>query len=74
MTPVECRRRDIQRLDGRQAQDYAAAHLEETQIDVVAWTKRYRCAQTGAEWLMDYPHSEAHGGGPPRLTRITEIN
>ena len=29
---------------------------------------------TGFYWKRDLPHSQLHGGGPPRLTRIDSID
>jgi hypothetical protein len=58
-------------LNGRAAQVFAEAHLEKIEVDVVEWTTTYRDPRDGSKWLMDYPHSELHAGGPPRLRRIT---
>jgi hypothetical protein len=57
-------------LTGNAAQRFAEANLEKIEVDVVQWTTTYRDPRDGSEWLMDYPHSELHGGGPPRLRRI----
>lgn len=59
-------------LTGNEADQYAAEHLEKVEVDATAWTKRFRCPTTGATWLMDYPESELHGGGSPRLRRLDE--
>jgi hypothetical protein len=58
-------------LNGRAAQVFAEAHLDKIEVDVVQWTTTYRDPRDGSEWLMDYPHGELQGGGPPRLRRIT---
>jgi hypothetical protein len=58
-------------FNGNAAKDYAEAHLEEVEVDGVQWTITYRDPRDGSKWLMDYPHGELHGGGPPRLRRIT---
>lgn len=39
-------------------------------VDPVAWTKTYVCNATARMWLMDFPSSEEHGGGPPRLRQL----
>jgi Immunity protein 27 len=31
------------------------------------WTRIYRDPNGGLFWELTYPHSEMHGGGPPRL-------
>jgi hypothetical protein len=35
------------------------------------WTTLFR---DGRLWELDYPQSEMHGGGPPRLRSITEAD
>lgn len=64
--PVE----EVQELSGMAAQDYARGHLQQISVDTVGWTTTYCCPESGHQWLMDYPHSEVHGGGPPKLRRI----
>jgi hypothetical protein len=59
-------------LDGAEARRYATEHVDKVKVDAVAWTTTYRCRETGSTWLLDYPHSEGQGGGPPRLRRLTE--
>ena len=57
-------------LDGNEADQYAREHLDEIEVDVVNWTVRYRCPDTGRRWLGDSPHGYLHGGGPPRLRQL----
>jgi Immunity protein 27 len=59
-------------LTGKAASEFAAAHLEEVDIDATAWTIDYRDRRDGSLWLMDYPQGELHGGGSPRLRRVPE--
>jgi hypothetical protein len=59
-------------LNGNEAEHYARQHLEEVATDPVNWTVRYRCPVTGRFWLLDSPHSELHGGGPPRLRQLDQ--
>jgi len=34
-----------------------------------SWKTEYRDDATGETWILDYPHSELHGGGSPRLRK-----
>ena len=56
-------------LHGAAAQRFAEARLEKVAVDAVAWTTTYCDPADGSIWVMDYPHSEVHGGGSPRLRR-----
>ena len=51
------------------AKGYADRHLEETGRQADGWEILYAWSATGAEWVMDFPLSEEHGGGPARLRR-----
>lgn len=57
-------------LVGAQARTFADTHLQKVKVDPVTWEIEYVDPDTGERWLMDYPQSESHGGGPPRLRRI----
>lgn len=57
-------------LEGADAQDYAAGHLKKVAIDLAQWQVQYVCPLSRRAWLMDYPNSEYHGGGPPRLRQL----
>jgi len=35
------------------------------------WETLYRDREDGRYWELTYPHSEWHGGGPPRLTNLS---
>jgi len=59
-------------LIGNEAGQYAREHLERLEVDVVNWTERYRCPDTGRRWLLDAPWSGLHGGGPPRLRQLDQ--
>lgn len=39
--------------------------------DPSGWDVLYRDPDDGRFWELTYPQSEMHGGGPPRLTRLT---
>jgi hypothetical protein len=69
---MHCRCREITQLTYNEAKHYADEHLDQIDIDVSGWIAHYRCPETGAEWLADWPHSELHGGGPMRLTRTSD--
>lgn len=56
-------------LHGNAAKNFAESRLEKVTVDDVAWTTTYRDPADGSIWVMDYPHSEVHGGGSPRLRR-----
>jgi hypothetical protein len=35
------------------------------------WDKLFRDPADGRYWLLTYPHSEMHGGGPPALKQLS---
>lgn len=39
--------------------------------DSSGWLTLYRNPENGSLWELDYPQSEMHGGGPPRLKLIS---
>lgn len=57
-------------LTGAEAKEFADSRLRRLHVDPENWTIEYEDPVTGARWLMDYPDSGAHGGGPPRLRKI----
>lgn len=38
--------------------------------DDAKWEIYYQDDLTGEQWVMDYPNSELHGGGAPRLRPV----
>jgi hypothetical protein len=58
-----------QELEGKDAVDFAERHLRKIQSNPQTWEIEYEDPTTGEKWVMDYPHSEVHGGGSPRLRR-----
>lgn len=48
---------------------YAEAHLKRIRVDADNWEVEYIDDSTGELWVMDYPESELHGGGSPRLRK-----
>jgi hypothetical protein len=47
------------------------SHLVEIGHDASGWLTLYRDPSDGRLWELDYPQSELHGGGPPRLRAIS---
>jgi hypothetical protein len=67
---MKCICQKITELEGNDALDYAENHLEIISIDKDNWQTLYECPVTGIQWLKDYPDSEYHGGGSPRLRKM----
>ena len=67
---MECACATLYRLDDNEARQYAAEHLTKTGHDYKSWAVAYECEATGRTWILDYPDSEYHGGGPPRLRQV----
>jgi hypothetical protein len=57
-------------LVGSKALEYANAHLRKVRVIAEKWETEYEDVITGDVWLLDYPHSQLHGGGEPRLRKI----
>ena len=47
--------------------------LRKVSIDGLNWRTFYIGKLTGVKWMKDYPYSEGHGGGPPRLISIEKF-
>ena len=47
------------------------SQLVEIGRDASGWITLYRDPNDGRFWELDYPQSELHGGGPPRLRAIS---
>lgn len=58
-------------LAGNAALEYAK-RLRKVRVDSSTWTIEYVDEETGKRWLLDYPRSEQHGGGSPRLRPLSE--
>ena len=63
---------DPTQLTGNAAKEFAASTLEKVRTNAADWTVEYRDPRDGSLWIMDYPQSELHAGGPPRLRRVRE--
>lgn len=70
---MTCRCEKILELHGNEALEYSRSHLVEVRAMDDDWTTEFSCPVTGHRWLLDYPHSGQHGGGPPRLRRMDTI-
>jgi hypothetical protein len=62
----------IQELEGQAALDFAERYLKETGLNPQTWQISYEDPATGDLWIMDYPYSEAQGGGSPRLRKLQQ--
>jgi hypothetical protein len=69
ITAVRCRCGEIQELWDEDAKSYTDHHVAPVSVAASGWEAVYRCEETGARWVEDYPRSEEHGGGPIRLRR-----
>ncbi len=67
---MKCYCREIAVLEGAKAIEYTA-HMEVVRTDKLKWETEYECPYTKIRWIIEYPNSELHGGGPPRLTRLS---
>lgn len=69
---MRCACETLFELNDTAADDYAREHLEKLDVDLVNWTVRYRCPDTGRLWIRDFPHGELQAGGPPRLRQLDQ--
>ncbi|MCZ2290046.1 MAG: immunity 27 family protein [Anaerolineales bacterium] len=67
---MNCNCQNISELEGNAALEYIESHLSKIRVDGKTWQVFYECPLTGIQWVKDYPHSEYHGGGSPRLRRL----
>jgi hypothetical protein len=68
---MKCRCNELVELLGVEAEQYAHSHLIKIRANGESWSIAYQCPETQIEWVMDFPYGEAHGGGPPRLRRLS---
>jgi hypothetical protein len=69
---MRCACKSMFEFNGNEAVEYCEEHLREVEVDGANWTITYECPVTGSKWVRDYPHSEHHGGGSPRLRRMDD--
>jgi hypothetical protein len=67
----KCFCNDIDELMGNDVQDYCTNHLKQVAVNGESWQITYICPETDIQWLEDYPNSEYHGGGSPRLRKLS---
>lgn len=67
----KCFCNDTDELEGNDAQDYCLNHLKQVAVDGKNWQITYICPETDIQWLKDYPNGEYHGGGSPRLRKLS---
>jgi hypothetical protein len=48
-----------------------AKHLRKAGVEAERWEIEYIDDGTRDRWLLDYPESEQHGGGNPRLRKLS---
>ena len=60
-------------LRGAEAVEFAAKKLRKLRTNPETWEVEYEDPETHEHWIMDYPHSEAHGGGSPRLRKVPDL-
>jgi Immunity protein 27 len=61
---------DVEEINGAHINPYCSNHLKIELVDGEKWQIIYKCPETGIQWLKDFPSSEYHGGGVPRLRRL----
>ncbi len=60
--------------DSALIQKFCDERLMLVRTDQSGWMMLYRDKETGQFWELDYPHSEMHGGGPPRLRELNIVD
>lgn len=66
----KCFCNEIDELNGVDTEKYCDNHLKKVSVDPASWLITYICPETDIQWLRDYPNSEQHGGGSPRLRKL----
>jgi hypothetical protein len=67
-------------VDGKMVKDEISKRIENLTVqylnrvktDESGWNTLFRDPSDDHYWELTYPHSEMHGGGPPRLTVIED--
>ena len=55
---------------GGEAMDFVEKYLRKIETNSDTWETTFVHKETGEIWIMDYPNSEHHGGGIPRLRKL----
>ena len=61
-------------LRGAEAVEFASRKLRKLRTNAETWEVEYEDPETLERWIMDYPHSESHGGGSPRLRKVARAD
>jgi len=48
-------------------------NLKKIKVDGKKWLVYYLDSETNEKWVKDYPESDYHGGGAPRLSLIDKF-
>jgi hypothetical protein len=67
---MACRCNEVTELYGAEAESYAGDHLRRTETRVDVLEERYTCADTGSDWLLDYPERSEREPGQSRLRKV----
>lgn len=67
---MDCQCKTRVKFEGDEALQYAREHLIEVRVDNASQITHYVCPATNMAWQMDYPQSDLHGGGSPRLRQV----
>jgi|GEM_PF-2756862 len=66
-----CKCNELPEIKGADVESYLHEHLIEKRVNNEDWTILYECKFTGTQWMLSYPYSYAHGGGPPLLSKLS---
>jgi hypothetical protein len=47
-------------------------YLQKVAVDESGWDTLYKDPEDNRYWELTYPNSDWHGGGPPRLTYLSD--
>ena len=50
------------------------SELKKVSSNESGWSTLYLDSQYNNYWELTYPESEMHGGGPPKLEKVTDLN
>ena len=70
---MNCKCPELTELEGNEALDYAKQHLIEVFVNGETWKQNTNAQTPMFKWLLDYPYAEYHGGGSPRLRKMTSF-
>lgn len=62
----------MEELNNKEAREKIKS-LELVKVDPINWFSYYIDKKTGEKWKEDRPNSGYHGGGSPRLNKITRF-